>query len=307
MATGRAKREAYDAYASKPAEFYFRRAQERVGVGSVIEVFTSAIIIVIFSQYIIYIDSISPTLERLFLNNSLSFQSAVPYMILFCFVWCTLMMIVRFLATSIENRPLHNQKLLSFVDRAKDVSLPTAMEGVAQSAGSEKSLMFNRLAEIISAARAANGQDLQSEYFSQRWALQNQNRLARYEIPRILIWGMPMLGFIGTVFGVGTSIGDFSGFLAQSGDSIEIGAIKERLAGVASGLAYAFDTTLLGLSGAVLSMLCVTFVQSREERVISDIDATSLGFLEAILRQQNQDQVAVQMDRPEFPSHNLVS
>jgi len=52
--------------------------------------------------------------------------------------------------------------------------------------------------------------------------------------------------------------------------------IKERLSDVASGLAFAFDTTLLGLASSLLGMLATTFTGVQENEFISRLNALSL-------------------------------
>ncbi len=66
---------------------------------------------------------------------------------------------------------------------------------------------------------------------------------------RVLIWAAPILGFIGTVLGISFAIGDFSNFLGgQAGaGNLQMSQIRAGLVGVTSGLALAFNTTLVGL------------------------------------------------------------
>ncbi|MEM8779862.1 MAG: MotA/TolQ/ExbB proton channel family protein, partial [Cyanobacteria bacterium P01_G01_bin.49] len=78
-----------------------------------------------------------------------------------------------------------------------------------------------------------------------------------YTFPRILVWAIPLLGFIGTVIGISQAVNGFSGFLEQAG---EIEQIKEGIGTVTSGLAVAFDTTLLALLLSVLVMIPLVLV-----------------------------------------------
>ena len=72
-----------------------------------------------------------------------------------------------------------------------------------------------------------------------------------------VIWVLPMMGFIGTVWGISQSIGGLTGLVSgqtSAGKDIEL---------VLSGLQFAFDTTLLGLVGAVPLMLLLAGLRSR--------------------------------------------
>lgn len=90
-----------------------------------------------------------------------------------------------------------------------------------------------------------------------------------YTFPRILVWAIPLLGFIGTVIGISQAVNGFSGFLEQAG---EIEQIKEGIGTVTSGLAVAFDTTLLALLLSVLVMIPLVLVERMESRLLLQID-----------------------------------
>ena len=69
-----------------------------------------------------------------------------------------------------------------------------------------------------------------------------------YILIKVFIWAIPILGFIGTVIGIGQAVGSFSSAMSAASD---LGALKESFNSVTGGLSTAFDTTLLAL---VLSM-----------------------------------------------------
>ncbi len=90
-----------------------------------------------------------------------------------------------------------------------------------------------------------------------------------YAIARVLIWAIPILGFIGTVMGLGTAVAGFSEFLAGAAG---LEAIKDAIGDVTSGLGMAFDTTLLALILSVILMFPLSVVQRREENLFVEID-----------------------------------
>lgn len=87
-----------------------------------------------------------------------------------------------------------------------------------------------------------------------------------FTVVRSLIWTIPILGFIGTVVGLSQAIGSFTAVLAQTG--VEASAIKDNLKPVVSGLATAFETTLVALLAAVAIQLLSTWVYKREETML---------------------------------------
>ncbi|MGA1531312.1 MAG: MotA/TolQ/ExbB proton channel family protein, partial [Kiritimatiellia bacterium] len=88
-----------------------------------------------------------------------------------------------------------------------------------------------------------------------------------YSLCRVLIWAIPILGFIGTVLGLAVAVSGF-GVL---GGSAEIGAIKEAIGQVTLGLGVAFDTTLLALMLTVLLMFPLSFIQRSEENFFVEL------------------------------------
>jgi biopolymer transport protein ExbB/TolQ len=90
-----------------------------------------------------------------------------------------------------------------------------------------------------------------------------------YTFPRILIWAIPLLGFIGTVFGISEAVNGFSGLLEKAAD---VEQIKEGIGTVTTGLAIAFDTTLLALFLSVLVMIPLVAIERFESRLLLGID-----------------------------------
>ena len=87
---------------------------------------------------------------------------------------------------------------------------------------------------------------------------------------RLFIWAMPLLGFVGTVFGVAAGIGGFAAFLHQASVSPE--EIKEQVGNITSGLAVAFMCTLLGLLTAGLAAFPSLMMERNEEEALAEID-----------------------------------
>jgi biopolymer transport protein ExbB/TolQ len=90
-----------------------------------------------------------------------------------------------------------------------------------------------------------------------------------FSMVKVLVWAIPILGFIGTVIGIGAAVGGFS----ESLDGAEqLDSIKSSLGDVTSGLAVAFDTTLVALVASILVMLPTSWIQKAEEQLVSDVD-----------------------------------
>ncbi|HEU4560759.1 MAG TPA: MotA/TolQ/ExbB proton channel family protein [Longimicrobium sp.] len=129
-----------------------------------------------------------------------------------------------------------------------------------------------------------------------------------YSIPRVLVWAIPLFGFIGTVVGISAAVAGFSGFL-QTAEEIE--QIKKGIGGVTTGLAVAFDTTLLALALSVAVMLPLVLLERMERRVVLALDADTMdavvtrlpdaaqGVDEAAVRRAVDAALAAALPRPE--------
>ena len=90
-----------------------------------------------------------------------------------------------------------------------------------------------------------------------------------YTMFHVFIWAIPILGFLGTVIGVSAAVGGFTGTLENASD---IGALKEGLKSITSGLGTAFDTTLVALSMAMILTFPVSGLQKYEGDLLGQVD-----------------------------------
>ncbi|MCG8586784.1 MAG: MotA/TolQ/ExbB proton channel family protein, partial [Pirellulales bacterium] len=90
-----------------------------------------------------------------------------------------------------------------------------------------------------------------------------------YTLLKVFIWAIPILGFIGTVIGISAAVGGFSGSLDAAED---VSVLKESLNGVTSGLATAFDTTLIALVMSLAVMFPTSSLQKMEEDLLNWVD-----------------------------------
>jgi biopolymer transport protein ExbB/TolQ len=91
-----------------------------------------------------------------------------------------------------------------------------------------------------------------------------------YRRNRLFIWAMPLLGFVGTVFGVAAGIAGFADFLTQSAVTPE--GIKQQVGLITEGLAVAFYCTLLGLVTAGLAAFPSLMAERKEEDALSEVE-----------------------------------
>lgn len=92
---------------------------------------------------------------------------------------------------------------------------------------------------------------------------------SHYTLVRVALWTIPILGFIGTVIGVGDAVGGFNQFLSSAQ---ELSEIKVALGTVTTGLSVAFDTTFVGLVLSVILMFVMSAVEKKERDQLQEIE-----------------------------------
>lgn len=91
-----------------------------------------------------------------------------------------------------------------------------------------------------------------------------------YSMVKVFLWAIPIMGFIGTVVGIGGAIGGFDAVLGAGGG--DMSAIKEPLGKVLGSMSSAFDTTLLALVFSIILSFPASALQGQEDDLVTDID-----------------------------------
>lgn len=90
-----------------------------------------------------------------------------------------------------------------------------------------------------------------------------------YTLIKVFIWAIPILGFLGTVIGIGQAVGSFSTAMSAASD---LSALKDSFGSVTGGLGTAFDTTLLALSLSMFIMFPMSSLQKAEQDLLNWVD-----------------------------------
>ena len=84
-----------------------------------------------------------------------------------------------------------------------------------------------------------------------------------YGMVKVFLWAIPIMGFIGTVVGIGAAIGGF-GAVFGAGEGGDMSQIKEPLLTVLGSMGVAFDTTLLALVFSIMLSFPASSLQGQE-------------------------------------------
>ena len=143
------------------------------------------------------------------------------------------------------------------------------VDGAALQAEQSASLLGKRLLRLLavwqtsqSSFQLERAADADSD--GDQLAMQNS-----YSLIKVLLWAIPMLGFIGTVIGMSQAVGSFESVL---GNADNVDGLKAGLTKVTGGLGTAFDSTYLALVISVLLAIPINAIERREEQLLNTID-----------------------------------
>jgi len=112
--------------------------------------------------------------------------------------------------------------------------------------------------EYVRRSRSAEGFDEELRYLADMDAARLH---ASYGLVRVIIWAIPVLGFLGTVIGITLAIGKLSP-----------DALETSLPAVMGSLSIAFDTTTQALGLSIVLMFAQFLTERRENVLLAEVD-----------------------------------
>lgn len=155
------------------------------------------------------------------------------------------------------------------VDLNDDVQLQDLRKAIDENPSYGESITLSRLDRILAMWLATKDVGRLSGWARAESERDSSASDSSYALARVLIWAVPILGFIGTVQGLGYAVSGFAQFL---GGAAELTQIKQAIANVTVGLGVAFDTTFLALILVTFLMFPLSSLQRREENLFVEID-----------------------------------
>ncbi|MGE0537747.1 MAG: MotA/TolQ/ExbB proton channel family protein [Pirellulales bacterium] len=164
----------------------------------------------------------------------------------------------------VEQWPLMRKRLLP-VPRAQGESVETcvpllaALDNLAPAV--QRSWLATRLHDALDVVRRKGSADTLDEELKYLAESDAARLYGTYALMRIIIWAIPILGFLGTVMGITLAIANLS---PQ--------ALEKSLPEVTYGLGVAFDTTALALALSMLLMFGQFLTDRAEQRLLAAVD-----------------------------------
>jgi biopolymer transport protein ExbB/TolQ len=129
-------------------------------------------------------------------------------------------------------------------------------------ARTQQSYLARRLREAVEFVRRKGSADSLDAHLRHLEELDAVTMHAAYATLRIIIWAIPILGFLGTVIGITVAIA-----------SLSPTALEQSMSDVTKGLGVAFDTTAQALALTMILMFTKALVEKVEGRLLAEVDA----------------------------------
>lgn len=169
-----------------------------------------------------------------------------------------------------EKSTIEDSSLPENLDMNDTDALISVYERIKSRPDIAESLGMTRIARVLAMWINTGNFDRTSQYAREQADLDAAMSDSTFRLNRLFIWAMPLLGFVGTVFGVANGISGFATFLHQANVSMD--QIKEAIGGITTGLAVAFFCTLLGLFTAAVAAFPSLIAERKEEEILGEIE-----------------------------------
>jgi biopolymer transport protein ExbB/TolQ len=200
----------------------------------------------------------NPLIVRYFASHPIEYYTAIMF-----FVGLSAM-IIKLISVRIEKAKLRQGALLG-----KRVSDKSRIEEVgnflAQVDNYEKihgrtirSRRLRLILELIERDGSACDLDDELRYLAEEDAVEADSN---YGLVRLVLWAMPMVGFLGTVIGITIALGN-----------LDLNAIQESSKILSAGLAIAFDTTALAIALDLILYFVQFLVYRSESNLLREVD-----------------------------------
>ncbi len=195
----------------------------------------------------------------------------IPYAIIFLFFWTAAMLVSKLLKISDQKSAFNVELIPSNIRQINLQNVDHIRQNILQKFPDPRSrILSNRIWIALAHYKSLGVVEEVDDILIHQSEIDTGIMDSSYSIAKVFIWAIPILGFIGTVLGIGRAVGGFSEFTKAA---LEIDQIKNALDGITSGLSVAFDTTLVGLVCAMILMIPSVGIQKFDESLLSMIES----------------------------------
>ena len=133
--------------------------------------------------------------------------------------------------------------------------------------------IYRRVIQILHYIRSISKKESVHDFLDHQSQVDMKKLESGFTLLQVFIWAIPILGFIGTVMGIGEAVNNFSLFIQTAEGGVQFSAqMRNALGGVTSGLSVAFNTTFLALLLVIPVMVFTSLLHKREEEILLGVE-----------------------------------
>jgi biopolymer transport protein ExbB/TolQ len=195
----------------------------------------------------------------------------VPFAETILFCWAMTFLVMKMLKIRQQRDSMLYDLLPSEVGNQITVdNLPQFLRHVREIAEeSPRSILVNRVLRGLEHFRFRQSNSEVANILSSQSSIDGNAVASSYSIVKVCNWAIPILGFIGTVLGIGNAVAGLGGGNMAGAD---LSALKEQLGAITGGLGVAFDTTLVALVMSIIISFPASALQKSEDDLLNEVD-----------------------------------
>ena len=214
-----------------------------------------------------------PITVGIYLREMFCERSWPQYITTLLTYWCMAILVLKYINIRKQRRAMILEALPS--DIADEINVQNLVEFHNHVVNFPKPLrntfIVNRIRKALEFFYVRQNNPEVAQMISSQSEVDANKVAGTYSIVKVFLWAIPIMGFIGTVLGIGQAIGGFGSVLSV-GDSGGTEAIVGALTPVLGSMGVAFDTTLLALVFSILLSFPASSLQGAEEDLVTSVD-----------------------------------
>ncbi len=139
--------------------------------------------------------------------------------------------------------------------------------------------IFDRIRKVLNYLKYVPSKEEINNTLSYQAQIDQNSIDMEFKMINVFYWAIPILGFIGTVIGIGDAIQGFGKFVSSSSGNLADANLRSALGNVTTGLSVAFDSTLIALGFAVAIVPIGMYLESRFSDLLGQVEDYCLNFL----------------------------
>lgn len=192
--------------------------------------------------------------------------AVVPPVEVFLACWAIAILVLKYFMRRQQEQAFANRVLLQLPERITVREAASLIEQIEQASDHpRRSFLLHRVVRALAHFQYSGSRSEVASLLGSQSEIDGTVVNSSYTMLRVFIWAIPILGFIGTVVGLGEALAGFK-------DLNDIDRLQEQLLPITGGLGGAFQATFIALFCSILIMFPTSTAQRTELRLLTWVE-----------------------------------